>query len=479
MDKNLPSKEIWQEDDLQLPDQETAWNNMKHKLEEEERKKRILPPYFLNCAGWTALLAIVFFIVWFLFIPEQQQENKKDSVGNVTEQKRNQDLKSPVPFSKHPGQKTTQDRVAYDNHPVDSGTKYQGKNNIVDTKKSKALNDDSRDGIVLKQKKAIKKFPSSMVSGRVADQPQKNKNRFTKYRNQHPFANPKTETETVDDDMADSTGSIKIPGGSKIKKGDSLKTVRADYLHEIPEISVTNFSDALASFIVPREKVKSSIKDLKFSAGIGVQQQVPFSGQTAVPYNYYGRKGSLSDYIPSVFLKMEKQDQWFIMGEFRFGAPQSLKEFSYSRKTFFDTLSGHYVETTMDLKKTYYHQLPLSFNYFVKPDLSVGIGGIYNRFYGAITEVETRTVNLITQTESLTKKIDRVQQFTDSFLYKTQLHVLLQADYQWKRLGVGIRFTKDIQPYIRYTRPDGHINEKKNQTLQVTLRYELWKQVRR
>ena len=136
---------------------------------------------------------------------------------------------------------------------------------------------------------------------------------------------------------------------------------------------------------------------------------------------------------------------------------------------------GQYIVTTLNLKKTYYHQLPLSFNYYVEPDFSVGIGGIYSRFYGAVTEAEVRKVNLQTQTESVSRKISRVPHYTDSFLYKTQVHLLVQASYHWKRFDLGLRFTKDIQPYIRYTTPDGHINEEKNQTFQLMVKYSLWK----
>jgi hypothetical protein len=130
--------------------------------------------------------------------------------------------------------------------------------------------------------------------------------------------------------------------------------------------------------------------------------------------------------------------------------------------------------TTMHLKKTYYHQLPFSFNYFVNRDLSVGIGGMYSRFYGAITEKETDTWNALTQTTTNFKEIIPIKHFNDSFLYKTQVHILMQADYQWKRFSFGLRYSRDLQPYIKYTKPDGTIDEEKNQSLQFILRFKVW-----
>jgi hypothetical protein len=222
------------------------------------------------------------------------------------------------------------------------------------------------------------------------------------------------------------------------------------------------------------QKKTSSQKKLIVAAGLGLQQQIPIAGQTTVPYSYYGRESSLADYIPSVFVQLQKEKKWFVMGEFRFGAAQSVKELSYNQNTKFDSSTMNVTMTTMRLKKTYYHQLPFSFNYYLKPNLSVGVGGMYSHFYGAVTEKETDTWNAQTQTNTNFKEIIHIKHFTDSFLYKTQVHFLVQADYQWRKFSFGLRYTKDIQPYIKYTKPDGTVDEEKNQSLQLLIRYKLW-----
>jgi hypothetical protein len=180
----------------------------------------------------------------------------------------------------------------------------------------------------------------------------------------------------------------------------------------------------------------------------------------------------LSDYIPSVYVRLEKKEKWFAQAEFRYGAPQQLGDLSYSRLTKFDMKDIEV--TTYRVKKTYYHQLPFSFNYYLLPNLSVGAGGIYNRFHGAVTEKEIKTTNVQTQVEKLSREIVNIKHFNDSFFYKTQVHVLLQANYHWRRFDFGFRFTKDVQPYIKYTKPDGQVNIEKNQTFQAMVRYRLW-----
>jgi hypothetical protein len=206
-----------------------------------------------------------------------------------------------------------------------------------------------------------------------------------------------------------------------------------------------------------------------------LQQQIPLAGQTAAPYNYYGRRGSISDYVPSVYLRLHRENKWFIQGEFRYGAPQSVKELAYEENSVTDTSGTRITITTLILKKTFYHQLPLSFNYQILPGLTIGAGGIYSRFYRAVIEEEVKQKNNQTVTV-LNKEIipvfrnDSLQYFTSS-----QIHFLAQATYQWKKFSFGLTYTKGLQPFIRYTDPNGILLEEKNHSLQFAIKYRFWK----
>jgi hypothetical protein len=222
------------------------------------------------------------------------------------------------------------------------------------------------------------------------------------------------------------------------------------------------------------KKINQKQRKLFVKVGIGLQQQIPIAGQAVAPYSYNGTKGYLPDYLPHVYAQLQKENKWFVEGDFKFGMAQSVDEFSYSQKTIYDSATKNLTVTTMNLMETYYHDLSFSFNYFLLRNLSFGVGGIYSRFHGAISEQEISTSNIPTQTNSSVKQIIPMKHFTDSFLYRNQLRVLMQASYEWKRLSFSLRYAKDIQPYIKYTRPDGTVNEKKNQSLQFLLRYKLW-----
>ncbi len=470
-------------ENIPLPDQEHAWQKLKNLLDEDDRKRRFVITVFLrSCLLWGGLSVVVLAAAWLVFEPLKW--GQQPTGANTTSGKQ--------PASVSQGKQIIPQHGAPAKTEVQSipGSPAGGE---IETESKKG--DVSRtNGIpVTGSNQSIPKQEKTNTTGRDIDHsPAKKSTPGTSIQksnkgvsNQEIPAIAKQTLETGGRETSQNPA-IKIPPAQndvmpgEIKKDSSLEkktdtiivktTVPFSIKNDSADVKAT--VDSLA--VEPQAKAKKSRRFI-YSAGAGIQQQLPFMGQTSVPYNYYGRKNSLSDYIPSVYFRAEKKGKWFVMGEFRFGAPQSLKEFSFSRQTKFDTSSNLLTTTTTRLKKTYYHQLPLSFNYYVKPGWSVGIGGIYSRFYGAVTEREINNLDVHTQTETVTKQITRIQHFTDSFLYKTQLHLMLQTDVQWRRFTVGLRYAKDLQPYIKYTQPDGRINEEKNASFQLILRYRLWK----
>ena len=435
--------------DLPMPDEETSWQEMKKMLEEDE-DDIIPPPIFLkSCLGWGILLLAGLTIAWLVVRPEKwwnetTKTKPSSSQGKIQKQVTKESLQEKNnEISKHPDSKVGKNVInqKQSNSSAQSPVVYSNKNDI------------SFNTIVVKNKKSRSK--TKVLVSRKDDLIQ-----------QRPIITGDYNPAQVNDN--------EISQGDK-KSLDTALTNQQDLLVK-DSIKKEIITQPLDSPI--QKTIKPSQKKLIVVAGVGLQQQIPIAGQTAVPYSYYGRESSWADYVPSVYLQLQKEKKWFVMGEFRFGAAQSVKELSYNQHTRYDTASMNVTKTTMRLKKTYYHQLPLSFNYYLIPNLSVGIGGMYSRFYGAITEKETDTWNAVTQTNTSFKEIIPVKHFTDSFLYKTQVHILMQADYQWKRFSFGLRYTKDLQPYIRYTKPDGTIDEEKNQSLQVMVRFRVWQSSR-
>lgn len=210
-----------------------------------------------------------------------------------------------------------------------------------------------------------------------------------------------------------------------------------------------------------------------WSAGVGLQQSIALYHQQSSMVDTIGQGQLFFDYFPSLYFKVQR-DRWFAQAEFHYSVPQPVKQFSFSQKTRYDATNLILNTERFIIQKMYYHQLPFSVNYFALPNLSIGVGGVYNILAGAVTQQELTSKNVQTGNETVSRNLAPVKGYKDSFLYKTTAGILLQTDYHWKRLSLGLRYTQNFQPFIKYTKPDGTILDEKTQALQAILRFRLW-----
>lgn len=480
MSERLPYEEqlAQQWNNLPLPDEDMAWADMKRRLEEEEDKP-LLPFWLRGCAGWALLGLLVAGLGWWMLRPDKWGQKKKVNAELRTVVKK-QNTNSDSAFTLKDTSTTaanTNQEGGIDNNRI--GTD----DNSIDT------NSPSEEGIIAVPAAEIKR---------------KNQNQFEVTRDQSARKNKKSKPTQLEKTKytINITGKVNVaaskgePDRVKVKKDTAItaqqKIVDKDAAISIAKNNVTPDSvqkkkiDTTVKKTPPvtaaekKEKVDSSVnKKLSFSAGIGLQQQLPLAGQKLTPYNRLGRKGSLADYIPSVHLRMEKEKKWFLQVEFRYGAPQHTKEFIFRQAIVNSDTSQQpqFTTTTSNtLKKTFYHQLPLSFNYYVLPGWSVGTGIQWNKFSSAVTENESiQRNNFAQQDTSFGKKITPLKKDSAYEFSKSYLQAIVETQYQWKRFSFGARYTFGLQPYIRFTLPGGTLQEEKNSALQVFLRYRLWK----
>jgi hypothetical protein len=172
-----------------------------------------------------------------------------------------------------------------------------------------------------------------------------------------------------------------------------------------------------------------------------------------------------------VYVRLNKKDKWFIQGEFRYGAPQYNKPITYYENADTGTAPNP-IDTARTLQKTYYHQLPISFNYYVKPQWSIGAGLVWNKIRKSVYEESVRSPNA--PPDSFYSK----QTFTSNQsqeLSKSYFQGLIETQYQWRRFSFGARYTFGLQPFIKFTLPGEAEQKEKNQSLQVFLRYQLFR----
>ena len=345
-----------------------------------------------------------------------------------------------------------------------------------------------------KGEKAIAKDVSSPLGNGLSQGSKKQTQTFSETGKR--IAAAKTTKENTESKLIKSNMEVVSNGKNELKQKNVQNDKEALSALDKQGVVVADSTDLKASETTPLSVTKAINKDtgtisksktdaslikspkakhgLHLSAGVGVQQQIPLGGQLIRGYGKSGNTNALADYIPSIYLRLEKQEKWFAQAEFSYGAPQPVSEFAYNRKSVLDNNFTAITTTTLRLKKAYYHQLPVSFNYYITPRWSVGAGGIYSLLQRAIFEKEISTKNSHNEQLAFSTQVFPIKGFTDTFLYRSKLHWLLQTTYQSGHFSFGIRYARDAQPYIKYTLPGGEMEERKNWSLEFFARFRLW-----
>jgi hypothetical protein len=297
MKERLPYEESIKDqlNDLPIPDEGQAWQKMELLLDKDDDRRRIIPPIFTGCLGWGLLLLVGLFAFWFFVHPEKWFASKQEAVNrsftsDTTSQvqmevpEKTDEVMDPatVPVDRPADEKLY--RNPGDSNGVVKDKSTQAGPTPLDPRKGKpvvrtASKQEKLSGSVEKGRK--KNIGIRITSTSHSDLPNLKENIPAKGKkpgeypgNDHPDSitvkkalekNPDSSKtfDTRPEIKTDTAVIIKQPGDSVIQKspGDSV-----------------NKKDSLQIKIPEKKKVY-------FSAGIGLQQQIPVAGQKANPYN--------------------------------------------------------------------------------------------------------------------------------------------------------------------------------------------------
>ena len=448
-------------DNLPLPDGDVAWQKMELLLGKEE-KRRIVPVWFWRYAGLSLFVIGLAVGGWLLLQSSKSNPGKTSSSGIETAR---------------PGSKKQETNI--------TTTPEEKHNNVVDekekTNEQTITSSPTADAIVTDKtvpttSSTVKRRASSVVEKSETQQKTSGQHNHRKpsttiiFKSQPSLQKQKLEATIVKEDSVATKESLTVSDTPNSAEEKDVITEKKENI--VKKDSATKPEEPNN---IKEEKKDSAKKKAAFivSAGAGFQQAIAINGQQAVSVNYKGKKGTLSDRIPSVYIQLQK-GKWFAQAEFQYASPQPVQPFSFNQKTRYDVASVSVNTERFTIQKLYYHQLPFSVNYQPFPNWSVGAGAIYNILAGAVTEQEVQSKNLQTGAESFQQTLSPVNGYKDSFLYKTTAGILIQTDYHWKRFSLGLRYTQNVQPFMKYTRPDGQVLDEKNKVFQAILRIRLW-----
>lgn len=462
MDEHLPYNE---HDDLSLPNEEESWQKMKFLLEKEDKRRWWLPFLFWHYAVG-GLLLVGFATGGYLLLRENNPKpSGVSSITGNTEQIRKQPTEQKV---KEAASTTSPNTSAI----VSPGSGVQKTGSRTNSAQPSFIEKEEQDLAVKASAEKTKKDKAKIPFA---------EEHLKKVINDKPFREKKIINQSSHQEEAE----VKIGSGKTSQLEPSEKNVSASVSRSLKQ-TVTNavkdsssVKDSAKNNVAPpmasteSKKQKSKRKgQLQFSAGIGLEQAITFNGQPASFRDSTGKRKDFFDHIPSVYLRLQK-GPWFAQGEFWYRVPQSVKPFSFSQATTYDATNETLLTERLLVQKLYYRQVVFSVNRFVTPNWSWGVGGTYNLLAGAIAERELASKNAVTGNESMAKNFVTVKGHTDSFLYRSTAGILLQTDYHYKRLSIGLRYTKNLQPFIKYITPDGAVMNEKNGVLQAVVRLRL------
>lgn len=457
MSKLLPYEEQWlsMQAEIRLPDEDMAWADMERRLEEKKRRRFIWWPW--GCLGWGIVLGILLVggVIWFTKDRITREPGKTNTaVVNKSLLPDSTTMIEQRPV--HLPDKTV-------TIPTDTINDFTG--TLIPGSGTTGM----AQNLVTPPAKHNKQHVTGTNTTPITKQNLNGNKRYNSYiaDSVNRDIDDKRENEKVETTVRILTGSVKQDTIGHIDTTGIVK----------PEKEKTK-ADSTQAVNKNKDGANQRTKKIYFSAGAGLQQLIPLQGQRLTPYNASGRKGSAGDYIPSVFFKMHSGEKWFLQAEFRYGAPQTTKSFVYKETNVPDTGSAPAFNmiSSNQLRKTFYHQLPVTFNYYINKQLSIGLGIQVNRFQAAIGEQNVVKHDNITQGDTLvSKKVFAENNAAQSGFAKTYLLGVGELQYQWRRFFIGAKYTYGLQPYIRFT-IDGQSEQKESsRSLQIMLRYQFWK----
>jgi len=476
--------------DLPLPNADKAWEDMQRRLAKDDKDRPVLPPALRGCA-LLALVLLIAGLALFILNPFQWRTSPSEDANNKLKQETpiqqpttgSLNLTSPNKDSSTPATATSSvtetATTALDNRP--------GTHNMVTPRSSNTsggtllTENSTRSKRFTKNNAPLKKQRGISMTGngtRRGQQPAGNTSQFKKG---HVVPRQKIEERMLKSPVAGevktnpiTTDKYKEVDTTKapiiIAVDDTLKIIVKDSIKNLPLQSAIDTNSNTQT----KQTAIAGKKKIYFSAGIGEQQMIPVAGQKSNTYNAQGRKNSLGDYIPSVYFRMHTHNKWFLQSTFRYGAPQYNREVVFAQQKTTDSFN---VTTTFNssLKKTFYHQLPVSFNYFILPGLSAGAGISINKFASAIVQQDRYLGNTGTPNDTLLSSVIEKARGTDTNFVKVYLQGQVEAQYQWRRFSGGVRYSFGLQPYLKFQLGGGQQQKESNRSLQLFIQYELWK----
>jgi hypothetical protein len=225
---------------------------------------------------------------------------------------------------------------------------------------------------------------------------------------------------------------------------------------------------------------------LWMEAGLSLSQLFPVGKQQSVSFNANAKSNIFSDYIPAPYFRLHIGSRLYVQTAFHFNSPQYIRSQrvdSTARDTANSAVTGYSYRTDLILKKLYYWDVPLSVHYRVFDGLSLGAGIQYSKLTGAIGQNKIILSPTNGGKDSVfDQHLISLKSDSGRGSYKklsgSDWRILFEADYQWRRWTLGLRYSRGLKTYWP-VQIDGSPGKDKNTSFSIHLYYDLWESSRK
>ncbi len=209
-----------------------------------------------------------------------------------------------------------------------------------------------------------------------------------------------------------------------------------------------------------------------------VSKSFPVGAQQPVDYNANLKKDLWFDYVPAPYFQYFISKRIGFQLALQFNNPQYTEAVSIFKKK--GTVTGSFSnDTDIVVRKLYYLSIPLTVYYSPFRHLYLGAGLQFSNLSNGVA-FQNNVVHYVGAGSGqpdtvLQSKPISLKEYRPAYsnLKRTDWRALLEMNYYWKRISLGVQLQQGLSDYL-YTPVDGSTGKDKNSSFDVYLRYNLW-----
>lgn len=218
----------------------------------------------------------------------------------------------------------------------------------------------------------------------------------------------------------------------------------------------------------------------RWAAGISLNSGITVNAQSRYNYNMNGKSGTLSDYIPSVYLQFHLNDYVYAQTEINFISPQYTPQLLvYQQSSDVTAMAGVSRQKSVYIQKLYYFNLPLSLHYSPINNFYFSAGLQFSSFQSGLVSVQEKQYATATGANHPTSFSNTVIKFKDDSvaakLSPNEWRWQVGAEYYWNRFTIGMRYNKSFKDLLNINLSNSlPPTTLRNESLIFSLRYNLF-----